>query len=90
MEVQLLSLNVRRLNARNSVSLLRRYLKSVPSLDVIFFQEHKLRFSAAPMLGRSLWKDALAWCLDANLGYRHAIDEEGAEGRCSNSVGSEV
>jgi hypothetical protein len=78
MNFKLLSYNVRGLNSSGVIPLLKNYIQSVPSLDVVFIHEQKLRLLAARELGRALWSHAVSWCLDASVGYSHDPATPGA------------
>jgi exonuclease III len=71
MNFKLLSYNVWGLNSSGAIPLLKNYIQSVPSLDVVFIQEHKLRLLTTRKLGRALWSHAVSWCLDVSVGYGH-------------------
>jgi exonuclease III len=55
MKLQLMSLNVQGLNGKEAPSLLRNYLQDkLSSLDVLCFQEHKLRGQKLTDLGNHI------------------------------------
>jgi exonuclease III len=76
--LKLLSYNVRGLNNSGTIPLLKNYIQSVASLDVVFIQEHKLRLQPVRELGKALWNQAVEWCLDASAGYGHGAHMLGA------------
>lgn len=69
MIVQLLSFNVQELNEKASIPLLWNYIQSLPQIDVILLQEHKLRNQDSENLGKRIWQQATAWSATASLGY---------------------
>jgi exonuclease III len=69
MNFKAVSINVCRLNDHALVLILKNYLDTIASLDVLCIQEHKLRNSAAASLGQHLWPQAQGWCLEASSGY---------------------
>ena len=73
MNFKLLSFNVTGLNDPSVVRLLKHYIDSIPRLDVLFLQEHKLRGHENSNLGRYLWNSAKTWSIEATLGYNNGI-----------------
>lgn len=78
MNLNLLSLNVRGLNAPASISQTQHNIRSQQPLDIVLLQEHKLRGTSARHLEKRLWPKAAAWCIDATDGYNNATGDAGA------------
>jgi exonuclease III len=80
MNFKLLSFNVRGLNEDSSIPILRNYISSIPVLDVLCVQEHKLRGAAVDQLGRKLWPQAKCWSIEATPGYTLQVHSTGKGG----------
>jgi hypothetical protein len=78
MNFKLLSYYVRGLNSSGAIPILKNYIQSVASLDLVFIREHKLRLQTARELGRALWSQAVDWSLEAWVGYGHDTQAQGA------------
>ena len=72
MNLKILSFNGRGQNKSDSIRFLRNYISSIPHLDIVCLQEHKLRLSDVENLNRYLRPCAKAWILDASQGYNNA------------------
>lgn len=70
MKLHLMSYNVRGLNEVGRIDRLKYFISQVsPRLDCLMIQEHRLRHDAARNVGRTLWRGAKTWCLEATHGY---------------------
>lgn len=78
MILKALSFNVRGLNGTDSVRLLKSYITSIPQLDLLCLQEHKLRLAEVDNLKPYLWPNTKSWILEASAGYNNIGDNPGA------------
>lgn len=79
MKLTMLSQNVQGLNNLDSLSRVRSYFQPLfSSIDILSFQEHKLRGDKSLSLGRSFWPLADFYSLDASAAYGHDTNEPGA------------
>lgn len=78
MIIRLLSFNVRGLNDKSSILMLRNYFQSLSYPDIILLQEHKLRNQESSALGKALWPQASSWALEASVGYNNDPSGPGA------------
>ena len=69
MKLNLITFNDRGMNDDTSISLLKNYISSIPNLDILLLQEHKLYNQTTEKLGRTLWCQATTWTLEASPGY---------------------
>jgi exonuclease III len=69
MNFKSISFNVRGLNDTASIPMLRNYIDSIPSLDLLCLQETKLCRQAAAGLGQHLSPGAQCWNIEASAGY---------------------
>jgi len=58
--------------------MLRNYLNSLSSIDVVLLQEHKLRIQDASNLGKAIWPGATTWPVEASVGYNNLLLGPGA------------
>jgi len=78
MIIQLLSFNVRGLNDKASIPLLRNYIQSLAHTDVILLQEYKLRNQDFDNLGKRLWSQAKTWSMATSVRYNNDSLGQGA------------
>lgn len=72
----IISQNLQGLNDPVKVDVVRNYFRPLlPSLDIVCFQEHKLR--GDPLLGlkNAIWPRATFFAQEAALGYRHTLGQ---------------
>lgn len=72
MNLAMLSQNVQGLNNPDSLNRVRNYyLPLLPKLDILSFQEHKLRGDKTLSLGRTFWPLAGFFSTDVSPAYGH-------------------
>ena len=78
MNFKILSFNVKGLNNPEALGLFRNYIGSIPWLDLLCVQEHKLRLLEVENMHRYLWPCTRSWICDASLGYNNTIIDQDA------------
>jgi exonuclease III len=79
MKLKLMIQNVQELNDPHAVNRIKNYYFSkFSSLDVLCFQEHKLRGQSLLDLKFKIWNQALFLSCEASVGYGHEVDQAGA------------
>jgi exonuclease III len=79
MKITILSQNLQGLNNPSKVDIVRNYFRPLlASIDVLCFQEHKLRGARLTALKDRIWPRAGFFARETTIGYRHLAGEEGA------------
>lgn len=79
MKLNIISQNLQGLNDLEKVDIVRNYYKSLlRSVDVLCFQEHKLRGGRLLALHTKIWSQAGSYAREAAVGYNHIVHERGA------------
>lgn len=79
MNIILITQNLQGANSPSKVDVLRNYYWSTKaSVDILCFQEHRLRGDRLLAFGRTMWPRADFFCKEASLGYGHNLGEAGA------------
>lgn len=79
MKLHILTHNLRGLNEASSVLRHNLFLRSItPRVNILFFQEHKLRGAKLDHLGQRLMPWSKGWVLEAKPSYKNWLNPSGA------------
>lgn len=82
MKLNILTHNLRGLNDPLSILKHNIFLRSMtPRVDVLMFQEHKLRGAKLEHLDKRLMPWSMGWVLEAKPGYKSWLNPNGSWGR---------